>query len=325
MGFTILGTGSALPARGVSNDELSQFLDTSDEWIYSRTGIKRRHVCTSETLDDLAVAASERALDSAGLAAGDIDLIVCSTTTGDHLLPAEACAVAERLGATCPAFDVSAACAGFIFALDVAEGYIARGRVRNVLVVAAEEMTRLLDWGDRATCVLFGDGAGAAVVAAGGENPLAVRISTQPDVQTLHAPGVQGTSPYKDGAARPGVQAGHSVLSMNGRRVFKFGVNAICDTVRALAEDAGMSVDGIDHFVFHQANERILSQAVKRLGVADDRVIRTLGETGNISSACIPYALDRLVKRGELKSGETVALVGFGAGLDIGGYLLRWK
>ena len=322
MGFTILGTGSALPERSVSNDELSEFLDTSDEWIFTRTGIKSRHVCTTESLDDLAVAASERALQVSGIDASQLDLIVCSTTTGDHLVPAEACAVAERLGATCPAFDVSAACAGFVFALDVAEGYIARGscmRTVRVLVVAAEQMTRALDWTDRATCVLFGDGAGAAVIEAGGDSPLAVELSTAPDVETLRVPGLVGTSPFKASADSA------SVLSMNGRRVFKFGVNAICDTVHKLAIDAGILVEDIDHFVFHQANERILSQAVKRLGVPDERVVRTLRETGNISSACIPLALDRLANAGALHTGDTIALVGFGAGLDIGGYLLRWK
>ncbi len=315
MGFTILGTGSALPERSVSNDELSEFLDTSDEWIFTRTGIKGRHVCTTESLDDLAVAASERALQVSGIDASQLDLIVCSTTTGDHLVPAEACAVAERLGATCPAFDVSAACAGF----DVAEGYIARSRSERVLVVAAEQMTRALDWTDRATCVLFGDGAGAAVIEAGGDNPLAVELSTAPDVETLRVPGLVGTSPFRASADSA------SVLSMNGRRVFKFGVNAICDTVHKLAIDAGILVEDIDHFVFHQANERILSQAVKRLGVPDERVVRTLRETGNISSACIPLALDRLANAGALHTGDTIALVGFGAGLDIGGYLLRWK
>ena len=317
MGFTILGTGSALPERSVSNDELSEFLDTSDEWIFTRTGIKSRHVCTTESLDDLAAAASEQALQTSGIDASQLDLIVCSTTTGDHLVPAEACAVAERLGATCPAFDVSAACAGFVFALDVAECYIARGRAKHVLVVAAEQMTRALDWTDRATCVLFG--AGAAVIEAGGENPLAVELSTSPDVETLRIPGLAGSSPYKT------AQDCESVLSMNGRRVFKFGVNAICDTVNKLACEASIAVEDIDHFVFHQANERILSQAVKRLGVQDDRVVRTLRETGNISSACIPFALDRLANTGALHAGDTIALVGFGAGLDVGGYLLRWK
>ena len=254
-----------------------------------------------------------------GIDASQLDLIVCSTTTGDHLVPAEACAVAERLGATCPAFDVSAACAGFVFALDVAEGYIARGRAKHVLVVAAEQMTRALDWTDRATCVLFGDGAGAAVIEAGGDSPLAVELSTASDVETLRVPGLVGTSPFKASVDS------ESVLSMNGRRVFKFGVNAICDTVHKLASDAGISVEDIDHFVFHQANERILSQAVKRLGVPGERVVRTLRETGNISSACIPFALDRLARTNALNAGDTIALVGFGAGLDIGGYLLRWK
>lgn len=319
MGFTILGTGSALPERSVSNDELSEFLDTSDEWIFTRTGIKSRHVCTTESLDDLAVAASEQALQTSGIHASQLDLIVCSTTTGDHLVPAEACAVAERLGAICPAFDVSAACAGFVFALDVAEGYIARGRARHVLVVAAEQMTRALDWTDRATCVLFGDGAGATVIEAGGENPLAVELSTSPDVETLRVPGLAGSSPYKTAQDR------ESVLSMNGRRVFKFGVNAICDTVNKLSCDASIAVEDIDHFVFHQANERILSQAVKRLGVPGERVVRTLRETGNISSACIPFAFDRLARTNALNAGDVIALVGFGAGLDVGGYLLRWK
>ncbi len=319
MGFTILGTGSALPERRVSNDELSEFLDTSDSWIFTRTGIKNRRVCTTESLDDLAVAASMRALDSATVDPTDLDLIVCSTTTGDHLVPAEACAIAERLGASCPAFDVSAACAGFVFALDVADGYIARGRARRVLVIAAEQMSRVLDWTDRSTCVLFGDGAGAAVIGEGGGNPLAVKLSCDPDVATLHVPGLAGSSPFKTGESRG------NTLDMDGRRVFKFGVNAICDTVHELADAARIPVEDIDHFVFHQANERILSQAVKRLGIEDARVVRTLRETGNISSACIPYALDRLARSGALKSGDTVALVGFGAGLDIGGYLLRWK
>ena len=195
MGFNILGTGSALPELRVSNDELSEFLDTSDAWIFTRTGIKDRRVCTTESLDDLAVAASMRALEAAAVAPTDLDLIVCSTTTGDHLVPAEACAVAERLGVNCPAFDVSAACAGFVFALDIAEGYIARGRAERVLVVAAEQMSRVLDWADRSTCVLFGDGAGAAVIGVGGENPLAVTLSCDPDVATLHVPGLVGLQP----------------------------------------------------------------------------------------------------------------------------------
>lgn len=320
MSFRILGTGSVLPERVVTNDDLSDFLDTSDEWIFTRTGIKERRICTEETLDDLAIEASRRALDMAGVVAGDLDLIVCSTTTGDHLVPAEACAIAEGLGANCAAFDVSGACAGFVLALDVADGFMARGRASRVLVVAAEQMSRILDWEDRATCVLFGDGAGAAVISADeGESPLAMSFSTSPDVASLNVPGVSGTCPF-----RPADHA-TSTLSMDGRRVFRFGVGAICDAVKSLAGQAGVAVSDIDHFVFHQANERILSAAVKLLGVDDARVARTLRSTGNISSACIPLALDNLVRSGELERGELVALVGFGAGLDTGACLLRWE
>ena len=319
MGFRILGTGSALPARSVTNDDLSEFLDTSDEWIFPRTGIRSRRICTTESLDELSVEASRLALEAAGVTPDQLDLIICSTTSGDHLIPAEACAIAELLGASCPAFDVSAACAGFVFALDVADGYFARGRAERVLVVAAEKMSRLVDWEDRATCVLFGDGAAAAVLGAGGESPLAMRLETEPSVEILHVPGIGGSSPY-DRTERPA-----NVLTMEGRRVFKFGVNAICSSVSALCEEAGISVEDIDHFVFHQANERILSSAVTRLGIDPAKVARVLEETGNISSACIPLALDRLVRSGELSSGQLVVLVGFGAGLDTGACLLRWE
>ncbi len=317
-GYGILGTGSALPARVVSNDELSGIVDTTDEWIRTRTGIERRHVCTTETLDELAIAASRRALADAGVSPEELDLVVCSTTSGDHLMPAEACAVAEGLGATCPAFDVSAACAGFVFALDAAEGFFARGRARHVLVVAAECMSRILDWQDRATCVLFGDGA-AAVVLGAGEGPLSTILTTQPNVATLNVPGVAGTSPFWEGERR------QSVLSMEGQRVFKFGVQAISDVVPRLCEEAGVAVSDVDHFVFHQANERILASAARRLGLDESKVARTLQDTGNISSACIPHTLDVLSREGRLHQGDLLALVGFGAGLDVGATLIRWE
>lgn len=313
-----MGTGSALPERVVTNAELSQFLDTSDEWIRARTGIAERHVCTTESLDGLAAAAARRALESAGVDAGELDLIVCTTTTADHLVPAQACAVAELLGATCPAFDVSAACAGFIFGIDVAEGWFARGRARRVLIVSAEKFSRTLDWTDRGTCVLFGDGAAAAVLGRGGPSPLYLRLETQADTTSLEVAGVAGTSPFDKAPRRP------SVLLMEGRRVFKFGVNAIADGVRAMCDEAGIEPADIDYYVLHQANERILASAVARLGIDDSRVVRTLEHTGNISSACVPYALDTLARSGRLHDGELVALVGFGAGLDVGSCLLRW-
>jgi 3-oxoacyl-[acyl-carrier-protein] synthase-3 len=317
VGFSIVGTGSALPERAVTNDQLGEFLDTSDAWIRPRTGIAERRVCTTETLDDLALLASQRALASASVTPGQLDLIVCCTTSADHLMPAEACAIAELLGASCPAFDVSAACAGFVFALDVADGWFARGRAQHVLVVAAEKFSRLLDWSDRSTAVLFGDGAAAAVLAPG-DGVLSLRLSTQPDVEALHVPGLSGNSPFDQTAKPP------SQLKMDGRRVFKFGVTTICSSVDAMCADAQIKPSQIDHFVFHQANERILAAAVRRLGIDNGKVARTLEKTGNISSACIPLALDSLARNGELKPGDLVAMVGFGAGLDTGACLIKW-
>ena len=323
MAFHIIGTGSALPSRSVTNVELSEFLDTSDEWIVTRTGIRTRRLCTVESLDDLAVEASRQALDDAGIAAADLDLIICSTTTGDHIIPAEACAIAGRLGVACPAFDVSAACAGFVYALDVADGFLERGRVRNVLVVAAEKMSRALDWTDRATCVLFGDGAAACVLAAGGASPLAFELSCMPDTESLAVSGIVGTSPF-DSSVRDAGDGAHA-LKMDGRRVFKFGVTTICNAVEALCEHAQIDIDDIDRFIFHQANERILAAATARLGLDDATAARTLADTGNISSACIPYTLDTLARDGSLAPGDLIALVGFGAGLATGSALIRWE
>ena len=317
MSFRILGTGSALPARSVTNGELSGFLDTSDEWISTRTGIRSRRLCTTETLDELAALAAREALSAAGVAASELDLVVCSTTTADHIMPGEACAVAEALGASCPCLDVSAACAGFVFGLDVADGWFARGRARRVLVVSAEKMSRVLDWSDRASCVLFGDGAAAAVLGEG-KGLLSLRLESRPDAMTINIPGLAGTSPF-DETERPA-----STFSMDGRRVFKFAVNAIVDGVRQTCADAHVEPQDIDHFVFHQANERILGAAVQRLDIEDARVARTLAETGNLSSACIPLALDRLVRAGSVEDGQLVALVGYGGGLSVGSCLLRW-
>lgn len=321
MSYTIIGTGSALPERSVTNDELSTFLDTSDEWIRTRTGIRERRVCTTESLDDLAEQASRNALESAGIAPKDLDLIVCSTTTSDHLMPAEACAVAERLGATCPAFDVSAACSGFVFALDVADGYLARGRAKRALVLSAEKCSRIMDWTDRTTCVLFGDAAAAVVVEAGGESPLWTRLRTIPNVAALDVPGVAGTSPFKPAleAAKP------SALSMKGRSVYHFAVTEVTRELRDMSAETGVALADIDHFVLHQANERIIDAICTHLGLDRARVTVNLATTGNVSSACIPLALDGMSRAGQLSPGELVALVGFGAGLDVASTLVRWE
>jgi 3-oxoacyl-[acyl-carrier-protein] synthase-3 len=318
MSFYVMGTGSSLPEHVVTNDDLSQFLETDDEWISTRTGIKTRPVCTTETTADLAEAAARAALQDAGVAPGELDLIVCTSVTADDITPSLACVVQERVGATCPAFDVNAACAAFVFALDVADGYFARGRARRVLVVSAEKMSRLANWTDRATCVLFGDGAGAAVLGAGGESPLFTKITARGSHDVLHAPAPHGNSPFdRLEPEQPG-------LVMRGREVFKFAVTSICDDVRAMCEESGVALQDVDHFVFHQANKRILDAAVERLGIPGDRVAVTIQNTGNVSSACIPLTLDRLNRSGALKPGELVCCSGFGAGLVVGTVLLRW-
>lgn len=318
MAFHVKGTGSALPQREVTNDDLSRFLDTDDEWISTRTGIKSRPVCTVESISDLAEAAAREALSDAGVEASDLDLIVCTTISADDVTPSCACVIQQRLGASCPAFDLNAACAGFIFALDVVDGFFARGLAENVLIVSAEKMSRLVDWTDRATCVLFGDGAAAAVLGNGGESPLFAKLTTRGDHDILFSPAPQGNSPFDE------VEPPHPFLHMKGREVFKFAVTSICSDVAEMCEKTGVALGDVDHFVFHQANKRILDAAVDRLGIDRDKVAYTIEHTGNVSSACIPLTLDRLNKAGALKPGELVCCSGFGAGLVVGTVLLRW-
>lgn len=321
MAFHVMGTGSTLPSRTVTNDDLSQFLDTDDEWISTRTGIKTRRVCTTETTSDLAEAAARAALADAGVTPEELDLIICTTVSADDLTPSCACTVQERIGATCPAFDVNAACAGFVFALDVADGYFARGRAERILVVSAEKMSRITDWTDRATCVLFGDAAAAVVLGAGGESPLFTKLTTCGNHAVLNTPSIGGNSPFVTPDPEAQTPAG---LQMKGREVFKFAVTSICSDVQCLTEQTGIPLDKIDHFVFHQANKRILDAAAERLGIDRAKVAYTIENTGNVSSACIPLTLDRLNKDGGLKDGELVCCSGFGAGLVVGTTLLRW-
>jgi 3-oxoacyl-[acyl-carrier-protein] synthase-3 len=327
MSFHIMGTGSCLPARQVTNDELSAFLDTSDEWIVTRTGIHSRPVCTTETLDDLAVTASLRALESAGVEASELDLIVCATCTAERATPAQACVIQQEIGASCPAFDVNGACAGFVFGLDVADGIISAGRARRVLVVSAEKMSRLADWTDRSTAVLFGDGAAAAVLGAGGDSPLYLRTTTEGDRSIIHAWAPAGNSPFDVAkpALAPGAAEEGTFMQMRGREVFKFAVTHIVSEMQRLSASTGIPLDDIDHFVFHQANKRIIDAGIERLGIDPQRAICTIGTTANISSACIPLSLDRLARSGKLRKGDLIAMFGFGSGLVTATCLIRWQ
>jgi len=318
----IAGTGSYLPEKVLTNADLTQFVDTSDEWIAARTGIRERHVAAEgEYTSDLAYHASVRALEAAGISAQDLDLIVLGTTTPDLIFPSTACLLQHRLGANgCPAFDVNAACSGFIYALTVADKFIRSGAAKNVLVVGAETLTRMLDWSDRGTCVLFGDGAGAVVLKADSEAGI---LSTH-----LHADGgkkellwnpVGVSVGFKPGEHNAGVK-----VLMSGNDVFKHAVKALDSVVEETLEANGLDRHDIDWLIPHQANLRIIEATAKRLDMPMERVIVTVDKHGNTSSGSVPLALDEAVRSGKVQRGQLVLLEAFGGGFTWGSALLRY-
>lgn len=317
MSIKISGTGRALPLRELSNDELSQLVDTSDEWIATRTGIRTRRVCTDESLTDLCESAARAALQRASLGPEDIDLLLCSTIEGDDVTPSQACLIQQRLGAVCPAMDINAACAGFLYALEIATLYVDAGRARHVLIVSAEEMSRHVDWTDRSTCVLFGDGAGAAVVSQGTALRYS-RLGSNANEQVLMMQARPGSSPFR--AAR---EAGR--LTMNGGEVFKFAVSTTLASVQAAADAVGWAVSDFDCFLLHQANRRIIQAIWTRLALPEEKFPLTLHKYGNISSASLPILLDELCEEGRIKPGDRLFLGAFGAGLVTAGCVLVWE
>ncbi|GHE25307.1 beta-ketoacyl-ACP synthase III [Vulcaniibacterium thermophilum] len=318
----IAGTGSYLPEKVLTNDDLAQFVDTSDEWITARTGIRERHVAAEgETTCDLAYQAAIRAMEAAGVTGADLDLIVVGTTTPDLIFPSTACLLQARLGASgCGAFDVNAACSGFIYALTVADQFIRAGTVRTVLVVGSETLTRMLDWGDRSTCVLFGDGAGAVVLKADRETGI---LSTH-----LHADGAKkellwnpvGVSAgFKPGEKNAGVR-----VLMTGNEVFKHAVKALDSVVEETLEANGLDRHDIDWLIPHQANLRIIEATAKRLDMPMDRVVVTVDRHGNTSSGSVPLALDEAIRSGRVQRGQLLLLEAFGGGFTWGAVLLRY-
>lgn len=314
----IVGTGSALPALAVSNAALEQFLDTSDEWITSRTGIAQRHILSEETLTDLAVQAARRALQDAGVEGSQLDLILGTTVRGDEITPGLACGVQRALGATCPCMDLNAACTGFLYGLDVAHAYMAAGKARKILLVSAEAMSRLCDWSDRATCVLFGDAAGA-VVLEDGEGLLAVRLAVEQDRDTLFIQPPAISTPF---AAPSPVPPG---VHMAGQEVFRFAVSHATEDITRLAEEAGVPLEDIRWFLLHQANKRILESVRQRLGQGEEKFPSNIHRVGNTSSASIPLLLDELNRACKLQENDLVVMSAFGAGLSTGVCLLRWR
>ena len=315
----IAGTGSYLPEQVLTNAEIAQRLDTSDEWIVSRTGIRARHIAAPEQkTSDLALIASQRALEAAGVQAADIDLIVVATSTPDMIFPSSACILQAKLGAHgCPAFDVQAVCAGFIYALATANAYIRSGMARTALVVGAEIFSRILDWNDRTTCVLFGDGAGAVVleardVAEDGPGLLATR---------LHADGAHNELLYVDGGPSSTGTVGH--VRMKGREVFRHAVTNLAEVLGAVLAEVGLTSAEIDWVVPHQANQRILDATAKKLGLAPERVVVTVDRHANTSAASVPLALDTAMRDGRIQPGQLIVLEAMGGGFTWGAALLR--
>ena len=317
MSFKILGTGSALPERVVGNEELSTFLDTSDEWILQRVGISERRVCTTETTASLARDASLRALEMGGVTAGELDMILCATVSADYAAPSLACSVQELLGADCPAMDISAACSGFLYALDVAAGYFLRGKKR-ILVVGAERLSRLTDWSDRATAVIFADGAGAMVLGEG-DAFLSSKLYAKGGNDVLKIPVYGGESPfYKNEHQKP-------FVNMNGQETFKFAVKAMSTDLLDAVEIAGLTMDDIAWVIPHQANARIIDAAARKLGIPSERCCRNIERVGNTSAASVPILADELVRSGKLKDGDFIAMSSFGAGLTSAACVVRWE
>ncbi len=317
MSIRIIGTGSYVPEKILTNDDLSELVDTSDEWITQRVGVKQRHVSVNETTADLAVKAAQRAVEAAGITADELDLIVTATVSADSLCPSTAALVQAAIGAKCPAFDVSSACSGFLFALDTAAAFVARGGIRHALVIGAERLSRIVNWTDRSTCVIFGDGAGAAVVAPG-DNYLVSHLFTQGNDDVISIPAGPGNSPFYE-REEPARQ-----INMKGQETFKFAVRRIADDIRLVTGKAGITPEQLKYIVPHQANSRIIDLAARKLGVPMEKFRLNIDRYGNTSSASVAISLDELVRSGELQPGDLIALCAFGGGLSSAACVIRW-
>lgn len=317
----VIGTGSYLPSKRMSNHDLEQMVDTSHDWILSRTGIENRHIAEDhESTTDLAENAAIEALNAAGVNAGSIDLIVMATTTADQVFPSSACLLQDRLGIRgSPAFDVQAVCAGFMYALDIAEKFIRTESATRALVIGAETFSRIIDWTDRTTCVLFGDGAGAMVVEAS-------------DTPGIHSTHLHADGQYKDLLSVPvGVSKnfnkvvnGSAFTQMQGGEVFKIAVKCMEKVAEEALEANGVQVDSVDWMIPHQANMRIITATAKRLGVPMDKVVVTVNQHGNTSAASIPLAFDVAVRDGRIKPGDNILIEGFGGGFTWGAAYLTF-
>ena len=308
----IIGTGSYLPSKVVTNADLEKTLDTSDEWITARTGIKERRIVTNESACDLALEASKKALEMSEISPSEIDLIILATTTPDKIFPATATMLQDRLGATCPAFDLQAVCAGFVFALTTAQQYIENGTAKNILVVGSEIMSKIVDWNDRSTAIIFGDGAGAVVVSSD------------------NTTGIKHSKLYSDGSYMSSLHVNNNrinelgTIEMAGNEVYKIAVKRLSDLAEKTLNECNMTSDDLTWMVPHQANIRIISAVAKRINLPMSKVILTLDKHGNTSAASIPLALDVAVRDGRIKKGDSLLFEGIGGGFSWGSVLVEY-
>jgi len=316
--FKIIGTGSCVPEKIVTNDDLTVFLDTSDEWIKTRTGIEQRHICTTETTSDLAVKAAQNALENAHTTVDEIDMILCATISGEYVCPSVAALVQRSLGAQCPCFDLSAACTGWIYLMDTAAAFFARGGIRKMLLIGAEAMSRIVNWHDRSTAVLFGDGAGAAVLEPG-DHYLGSSFVTEGNDEVIAIPAKNGITPWYENEQKL------PLVHMDGQETYKFAVSNLPKRVDEVLQKAGLQEGDIDWVIPHQANKRIIDSASRRLKhVPADHFCVNLQKYGNTSAASIPLLLDEWNRAGKFKDGDLLVMVAFGGGLSSAACLLRW-
>lgn len=317
----IIGTGSYLPETIVTNDDLSKIMDTSDEWIRTRTGIKERHLVKAETTASMSILAAKNAMENAGVTAEDIDLIIVGTITGDYLTPSTACEVQAGIGAKdAIAYDVNAACSGFAFAVASAHAFIQSGIYKTALVIGAETLSKIMDWSDRSTCVLFGDGAGAAILTGDNEGGiLGFDIGSDgASGMVLACKDRENNNPLVKNPVKL------DYVHMEGQEVYKFAVKTVPASIQKVLGDSGLKPDDIKCYVLHQANLRIIQSVAKRLKVSEDKFPISLDHCGNVSAASVPILLDEVNRQGQLKKGDKIIISGFGGGLTWGTILIEW-
>lgn len=317
MNFHVLGTGMYVPPKIVTNEDISKLVETNDEWVMQRVGVKQRHISTNETAADMGCKAALAALENSGVKKEEIDLILAASVSGESISPSVSCMIQNLLGVTCMTMDINAACSAFVFMLETAAGFFARGKAKKVLVIGAERLSRIVDWEDRGTCVIFGDGAGALVLEEG-DSYIDSIFDVKGGSDVIDIPQFMGKSPFYEGTQKK------PYIHMAGQETFKFAVNAICNDATTLLERQGLTWDDIKYIVPHQANKRIIDFASVKLKVPKEKFYVNIDRFGNTSSASIPIALDEMNRNGMLNEGDLLLLPAFGGGLASAACILRW-